>query len=172
MSNASVISFKRFLAGTTARLKGGIPAVLASCAEDLVADMKRRCPVEADTPFRRRPGLLRDSISWVFGNAPRTRATGAIRLGGRGSRGLRVTIFAGNDDAFYARFVEFGTRAGTKGERIAVGTKKSRKRTRKVKRTHPGNPAQPFFWPAYRAQRNAIRRKLGLGVKQEVEKAA
>lgn len=50
----------------------------------------------------------------------------------------------GDPDGYYGHMVEFGTSAGAKGGRNAAG--------RKVYRTHPGNPPQPFLRPAFDAK--------------------
>jgi hypothetical protein len=89
------------------------------------------CPVEVDAPFRRAPGTLRASIrkeidSGGFGNANSTK------------------VIEGNEAAFYATFVEFGTRGGVKGSRAVVSG-----RGRRVYRTHGGTPPHPHFFPAF-----------------------
>lgn len=116
---------------------------LEASAEELVAMMRRLAP--------RDRGDLAKSINWTWGDAP----TGAIVLGvvrsGRGKGAsfaklnLQITIYAGGKgpgfDAFYARFHEFGT----------------------VKMR-----ANPFFFPAYRSRRRAIRSKLTRDVKKAI----
>lgn len=84
-----------------------------------------------------------------------------------GGTDLSVQVVAGNSEAFYARFVEFGTRSGTAGETADFSKKQTlergtegQSRSRKVKRTHPGTPAQPFFFPAYRALRRSMKSKV------------
>jgi HK97 gp10 family phage protein len=62
-----------------------------------VALAKRLCPVD--------DGTLRDSIGWTWGDAP----AGSMVLAATKGAALRITIYAGNDEAFYARWVEFGT---------------------------------------------------------------
>lgn len=80
----------------------------------------------------------------------------AIRRKWKHRLGIWVGIDANKDpDAFHARFVEFGTRKGTKGETASVGGRK-----RKVYRTHPGTDAQPFLFPAYRALRRRMKGRI------------
>lgn len=81
-------------------------------------------------------GVLRDSIGWTWGKKP----PGTLTIGtfkGKEYGALRIIVYAGgktsSGDAFYARFQEFGT----------------------VKM-----PAQPFFFPVYRANRDRIRQRL------------
>jgi HK97 gp10 family phage protein len=109
-------------------------------AAKVVADMKRLVPVDS--------GALRDSINWTWGDAPK----GSITLGtvrGRTNARISVTIYAGtrdkslgSADAFYARFQEFGT----------------------VKMA-----ANPFFFPAWRANKPrvnaALKRAVGRALK-------
>ncbi|MCW2315311.1 HK97 gp10 family phage protein [Rhodoblastus acidophilus] len=56
----------------------------------------------------------------------------------------------GKEEEDYAHFVEFGTSAGSRGQTIVAGDAffagSGRGRTRRQYRTHPGTPAQPFFY--------------------------
>lgn len=70
---------------------------LEKSAQEIVDLAKRLCPVD--------DGTLRDSIGWTWGDAPE----GSIVLAATKGAALRITIFAGDNDAFYARWVEFGT---------------------------------------------------------------
>lgn len=95
-------------------------------------------------------GYGADDIQWTWGAAPK--GSVAIFQGEAVAGSLRITIYAAQDHAFYMRFHEFGTR---------------------------NMPARPFFFPAYRSNRqrastrikNTIRRaakdvmagKLGIG---------
>jgi HK97 gp10 family phage protein len=111
-------------------------------AAKVVADMKRLVPVDT--------GALRDSIGWTWGNAP----AGSVSIGtvkGRQFGKIAITIFAGTRDkslgerdAFYAHFVEFGA----------------------VKR-----PAQPFFFPAWRANKTRVNAALKRAVNRAVKRA-
>ena len=77
--------------------------------------------------------------------------------------GLLYSVFAGNDKAYYARWVEFGTSDGVKGQRVGVRDtdyNQHKTRGRKSYRTHGGTPAQPFFYPTVRALKKPITRKV------------
>ena len=77
-------------------------------------------------------GDLRESIGWTWGDAP----SGSLTLGTVGGQEygtLQITIYAGNDEAFYARWLEFGT---------------SKMR------------AHPYFFPAYRTLRRRVRGRI------------
>jgi HK97 gp10 family phage protein len=98
-------------------------------AQEIVDMMKRLVPVD--------DGDLRDSIGWTWGDAPK----GAVALlKSAPIRGnLRVTIYAGNQRAFYAAWVEFGTQK---------------------------KPAQPYFFPSYRALKTRTKRRLTTAVRK------
>lgn len=63
----------------------------------------------------------------------------------RGKMGITVSV--GGEQAYYARWVEFGTAPHIQGGQFK-GT------------FHPGTRAQPFFFPAYRIQKPRIQRRL------------
>ena len=95
-------------------------AAMEECAAEIVAEMKLLVPVDS--------GDLRDSIGWTWGDIPAgSFMIDEIRSGknaGDQYATLRIKIYAGNKDAFYARFIEFGTKTGVR--------------------------AQPFFFAAYK----------------------
>ncbi len=118
------------------------PAMEKSAAE-IVALARSLCPVD--------DGALRDSIGWTWGSAP----SGSMSLAAETSGDQTITVFAGNDEAFYARWVEFGTRAAIKGGRVA-DHRKGPGYSRKSYRTHSGTHAQPFFYPAFRLSKKRV----------------
>lgn len=94
-------------------------------------------------------GALKNSIDWGYGEPPDS----AVLTGGRKTSAnpqanddLKISIWAGNDVAYYARWVEFGTRSGTK--------------------------AQPFFFPAYRTLRKSVKNRIARAVKSAIKKVA
>ena len=101
-------------------------------AEEIVKMMRNLVP-KGET------GNAQESIGWTWGDAPA--GTMAIMTGESG--GLKITIYAGGGKAFYARFLEFGTK---------------------------NMAAQPFFYPAYRLNKkraaNRIKRAIRKGVKE------
>ncbi|NTS30670.1 HK97 gp10 family phage protein [Phyllobacterium sp. BT25] len=92
-------------------------------ADELVAMMKTLVPVDQ--------GDLRDSIGWTFGKPPK--GSRMIAQTDPNTSDPVITIYAGNDKAFYAAFQEFGT----------------------VKMQ-----ANPFFFPSWRALRTRVRRRI------------
>lgn len=108
---------------------------MAKGAGEIVAMAKGLAPVD--------DGTLRDSIGWTWGDAPKgaiTLATSAATDGG-----LRITIYAGNSEAYYARFVEFGTQ--------------------KMKPI-------PYFFPSYRALKTRTERRISREMKKAIKQGA
>lgn len=127
-----------------------IKAALEASANEIVALAKSLAPADS--------GTLRDSIAWTYGEAPE----GAIVLGkvrGSASGNLKITVYAGGGDAFYARFIEFGTAPHVNGGRFA-GT------------NNPGSAAQPFFYPAYRATRKRAKGRVTRAVNKAAKRIA
>src|SRR5690606_37145577 len=87
----------RKLKAVAPAVERAVAASLEKSAQEIVDLAKALCPVDQ--------GTLRDSIGWTWGDAP----DGAIVLAASKGAVMRITIFAGNDEAYYARWVEFGT---------------------------------------------------------------
>ena len=119
-----------------ALVKAEVAAAMEATANELVAEMKSVAP-------RGETGKLAGSIAWTWGDAPK----GAMTIGTVGGREygtLRITIYAGGGDAFYARFQEFGT----------------------VKM-----PAHPFFFPVWRARKRRTRGRITRAISKAMKKA-
>lgn len=144
----------------TAEIKAAMEAV----AEDIMRLAKSLVPVE--------DGDLKDSIGWTWGAPPQ----GSISLGkvARSALGkaLTITIYAGDDKAFYARWVEFGTAPHS----LAKGADRSARAGRGKKQDegdmHPGAAAHPFFYPAYRANRKSAKAKIRKATRSAAKKVA
>ena len=102
-------------------------------------------------------GALRDSIGWTYGQAPK----GAMTLGKVQSLGgeLTITIYAGNSEAFYARWVEFGTSQHTAGGKFAGAT-------------IPAIPASPYFYVSFRANRRRVRGRISRAINRAAKEVA
>ena len=110
-------------------------AEMEDIADDMVAQMYSRAPFLT--------GDLAGSIQWTWGDAP----AGSLKLGsvsGREYGAMTLTIYAGDKDAFYARFQEFGT----------------------VKMA-----ANPFFYPVWRANKRRIKARLSRAVRKAIRLA-
>lgn len=139
------------------RLKAKLERLRTQTASDVAPAMGRAAQLIVDMMKRQVPvheGDLRDSIGWTFGDAPK----GALTVASSRVGTLRVTIFAGDEKAFYARYIEFGTAPHAQGGKFA-GTE------------HPGTPAQPFFFTSYRALRKEVKRMLRKAISEAVVKA-
>lgn len=110
-------------------------------ADEIVAMAKNLVPVDT--------GALRDSIGWTWGDAPE----GAMVLASsRRVGGERITIFAGarnkslgDRDAFYARWVEFGTQ-----------------------KAYP----RPFFFPSYRTLKRRVKGRITREMRKAIREGA
>lgn len=137
---------KRFPAVVEAEIK----TAMETSANEIVALAKSLAPTDS--------GDLRNSIAWTYGDAPQ----GAIVLGkvkASNSGNLKITVYAGGPDAYYARFIEFGTAPHLNGGRFA-GT------------SNPGTAAQPFFYSAYRANRKRAKGRITRAVNKAAKKVA
>ena len=88
-----------------------------------------------------------------------------VQGGARGGVAWRVA--AGDEVAFYARMVEFGTVGASKGQEVTNASG----RVRKSGRTHSGTDAHPFFYPALRVLRRTIRRQQRAAITKAVKSA-
>ena len=107
-------------------------------AQEIVDAMKMAAPVDS--------GDLRDSIGWTWGEVPAgSFVVDEIRSGknkGDQYATLRIKIYAGNREAFYARFQEFGTRS---------------------------QPAQPFFFVTYKRLKAKFRRRIRSRIRAAIQ---
>lgn len=110
-------------------------AELEDIADEIVAKMYSLAPQLS--------GDMAGSIGWTWGDAP----AGSFSIGtvgGRAYGALRITIYAGDKDTFYARFQEFGT----------------------VKM-----PANPFFFPVWRVERKRVKARLSRALRKAIKTA-
>lgn len=125
------------------KLRKRIPKAVADATE---AALVKGATEISDTAKRlapRRSGRLADSIGWTLGKPPGD----AKIIGGQERRfkGVRASIFAGNSEAYYARFVEFGT-----------------------ERASP----HPFFFPAYRVNKKRAKNRITRAIKKGLREGA
>jgi HK97 gp10 family phage protein len=132
------------ISGMTAELTKTIPnnvrnaakAAMEQGAEELVKMMKSLAPVDS--------GGLQMSISWTWGKPPKgSRVIAKSDPDAMG--GLAITIYAGNDVAYYAAWQEFGT----------------------IKM-----PKHPFFFPAWRSLRKRVRSRIARNVNKAIKAGA
>lgn len=109
--NNGLAALQRKLDAIPKAAKRAVEQSMEKSAQEIVDLAKRLCPTDS--------GALRDSIGWTWAAAPE----GSMVLASTKGAVLRITIYAGSDEAFYARWIEFGTSE---------------------------MEAHPFFFPAYR----------------------
>lgn len=80
---------------------------------------------------------------------------------------LQIKIYAGSRDAFYARFVEFGTQPHSLARNASV----ERGKRQSTGAGHPGTAAQPFFFPAWKAKRAEYRKRIRTRVQAAIREA-
>lgn len=119
-----------------AQAKAEIRAAMEAAAENMVATMK--------SLVREETGALRDSIGWTWGKAPKGAGIVA-QAKSRMAGDLTLTVYAGNAEAFYGRWQEFGTAT---------------------------QPAQPFFFVSYRAHRKGAKRRIRAATSKAARKVA
>lgn len=126
-----------------------IRAAMETSADLTVQLMKSLAPVDS--------GDLQMSISWTWGDAPK----GSLRIGQIKSRtgNMRITIYAGGGDAYYARFIEFGTSPFVSGGKFAGAE-------------NPGVRAQPFFYVAFRATRRSAKSRISRAITAAAKEVA
>jgi hypothetical protein len=105
---------------------------------------------------------------------PATRATGAFRpppaeiSSLRAARGLTQFVWAGDDDAFWARWDEYGTAPHS----VAKGSSRKSHKGQDAGPHHPGARAHPFFFPTIRAGKRPMKSKMVRAGSKAAKKAA
>lgn len=126
-----------------------IRAAMEDSANQTVSMMKSLAPMSS--------GDLQMSISWTWGDAP----AGSLKVGQIQSRqgNMRITLYAGGGDAYYARFIEFGTSPFTSGGKFQGAA-------------NPGVRAQPFFYVSARAQRRPTKSRISRAITKAAKQIA
>lgn len=122
---------------------------IVKSADELATMQKRLAPVDE--------GDLRDSIVVTppGGTTPAYSQPGGARTAGP----LEAIVTAGNSEVRYAHLVEFGA-----APHIAGGIFEGAR--------HPGAPAHPFFWPAYRVLRRRIKNRTSRAINKAIRDEA
>lgn len=130
-------------------VKQRIGKAMEQGADEIVSLAKALVPVDS--------GSLKESIGWTWGRAPK----GAMTLGKVESTGgdLTITVYAGSSDAFWARWVEFGTSAHKAGGKFEGAT-------------IPAIPASPFFFVSYRANRRRVKGRITRAINKAAKQVA
>jgi len=122
---------------------GAIPAKVRATVQDTLGAIAEGLVQEMRAVAPADTGKGRASINWTWGSAP----AGAHVLGhvaaGPDTR-LRITIYAAGGDEFYMWFQEFGT---------------------------VNMPANPFFYPVWRARRRSARSRVTRSINRAIRRA-
>ena len=113
------------------RVKKAARTAMEKGADEVVDMMRSLAPVSADGSHGKAPGTLRNSIGWTYGKAPK--GSRVIAKSDPATGDAVITIYAGNSEAFYAAFLEFGT----------------------VKMAQ-----HPYFFPSWRSLRTRVRSRI------------
>jgi HK97 gp10 family phage protein len=133
MAVSGVDDMKKKLRAMPAKVRAEGRAAMEKGAEEIVTMAKRLAPVEY--------GHLRDSIGWNWSDKEGSVQTNLSVPTGND----RIVIYAGDDRAFYAPFLEFGT-------------VKMRKRS--------------FFFPAYRALKKRTKDRITRATRKALKDVA
>lgn len=139
------------LAAMPQSVRSAVRQALAEGADQITDDMKRLAP--------KRTGKLRDSITQTWGGGKVRYSSLAGSTSEAGDPDLTVRISAGNSGVRYAHLVEFGTAPHLNGGRFA-GSR------------HPGTAAEPFFFPAYRANKRRVKARISRATTKAVREIA
>ncbi|MGN6208834.1 hypothetical protein [Asticcacaulis sp.] len=130
---------------------------------------------------RGKTNKLFKSINWRRGPMPGgAGATGAFRIRQKiltdrqlvlMDDDLLVTVYEGNDDAYYAKFVEHGTKASVARDLKQTRAERARGASVRVKRAHHATKAKPHFYPVIRAYKDKIRRSNAAAANRGIKKA-
>jgi HK97 gp10 family phage protein len=134
----------RKLAAIPQKVRQHLAPGIEQGAAEVVATAKRLAPKDS--------GALERSIKYIKGSRATSKGTQ------EGDPDLTVHIVAGNDEAWYARLVEFGTPPHENKGKFA-GTQ------------HPGTRPQPYFYPAWRAYRKRVKSRITRAMKKGIKEA-
>lgn len=140
--------------------KAEIRKALEKSADEMVSMMKSLVPVDS--------GDLKRSIGWTWGKAPKGSISVASVTAANLGDQLTLTIYAGDDKAFYARWVEFGVVAQSAGFKVTNASG----RVRTSGRTTNGAKAQPFFFPSYRANKKRAKSRISRAINKSAKQVA
>ena len=144
-------------------------AAIQEGAEEVVVAQKRLAPVD--------DGDLQMSITYRFGDQDRVKYAsltfGAVGRG-KGDPGLTAIITAGNTRVRYAHLVEFGAKPHRIAPRSPEGSLVIEGRVLAPGEAvqHTGAAAQPFFYPAFRANKRRVKSRITRAITKAAKKAA
>jgi HK97 gp10 family phage protein len=146
----------RRLVAITPKIEAAVRPVMETYARQIVAQMQAVAPEDS--------GDLKKSIKWKWGDPPKGAVAIASFSGSDDSSdtGLRISIYADGNVAFYAHFIEFGTAPHALAQNASVARGKRQDQGGQ----HPGTAAQPFFFPIWRANRKRVKAGISRAVRK------
>lgn len=143
------------------RLNRQLAALAPTIRKRAAAQLAAQARETADAVQRAAPDAeLARSVGFSQGAAPGGAILGGGALGPIAARkadaGLLFTVHAGDADAFWARWTEFGTAPHS----VALGAKRKSGKYQDRGPFHPGAKASPFFWPTIRSRARLNKRRL------------
>ena len=142
-------ALNRKLTRLPAMVKKPVREAMEKGADEIVAMARSLVPENS--------GALRNSIGWTWGRAPKgSMAIANVEVPGGG---LTITIYAGDSEAFYARWVEFGASAHKAGGKFAGAT-------------IPAIPASPFFYVSFRTNRRRVKARITRAINKAAKEVA
>ena len=148
-----------------------IPAAAVDAARAAMEEGAKEVVSLMRASVKEKTGKLRNSINWTWGDLPPgTFMIDEIRSGqnkGDQYATLRIKIYAGSREAFYARFIEFGTRPHSLQTNASV----DRELRQDEGVMHPGTPAWPFFYPSWKTKKAEFRRLVQKRVREAIREA-
>lgn len=147
-------------------IRKDIATAIEAGANDIVSLQKQLAPKQS--------GDLRNSIRAVKGSYTPENANvrGMSASAAEGNDpDLTVHIVAGDDKAWYARLVEFGTAPHEIRPKRPGGLLNVYGRMIESV-SHPGAKPRPFFYPAYRALRRRVKGRITRATKRAIKKVA
>lgn len=152
MKTANVDRLKRKLAAMAPAAKAEIRKALSQSADEITALQRTAAP--------KRSGALARSIGNTFGQytPDNSNVRGVSATGG--GHDLSVTLHAGDETAYYAAFVEFGTEPHRQ------------RRNRFNGGEHPGAAPNPFFFPMFRLGKKRAKSRITRAINKAAKKVA
>ena len=137
-------ALKRRLLALSPALRAQVAEAVEEAGKAVLADMKNFAPTDT--------GALRSALTLEISKGGLGVAVGFPR------KGLA-------SDFFYGRFIEYGTKGGSR-------TIRRRKTGKVVTVTWPARPARPFMKPALDVNRRNIRNAIGQAIRRALKQAA
>lgn len=156
-----VRDLERRFAKVPKTVRAATKKALKKNAEELTAAQRHLAPVKS--------GALKRSIGYTFGvyRPANSNVRGVSATGPQADPDLSVTIHAGDDKAYYAAMVEFGTVDHEIKPHKAPALRLHGNRF--VERVdHPGAKPTPFFYPPYRAMRKRIKNRTTRAMRKAI----